>query len=416
MPDEGDPLPGDKHPHPRHLGHERRRDVVVVGGGAIGLAVAWRAACRGLTVTVVDPDPGKGSSWAAAGMLGPVSEVHYGEEALLGLNLAAASAWPAFAAELESALGGRPIGYRRSGTLLVAAEDGDRALAADLHAFQRSLGLESEWLTTRRARELEPALAPGIRAALWAPGDHQVDNRLLVAGLVDAARAAGVAVWRAGAAAIETVGGRVCGVRLADTTTIDAPCVVLAAGCRSGAVAGLPDHVVPPVRPVKGQILRLLGPAAPALLGRIVRGLVHGTSVYLVPRRSGEIVVGATVEEQGYDETVTAGAMYQLLRDAHRVVPGLTELVVTETMAGLRPGSPDNAPIVGPTSVGGLVLATGHYRNGILLTPITADAVVDLVTGSSLPPVMAPFTPSRFTARSSPAGADPSLPAGRMPC
>jgi glycine oxidase len=329
-------------------------------------------------------------------MLGPVSEVQFGEEALLELNLAAARAWPAFATELESVLGGRSIGYRRSGTLVVAAEPGDAAIAADLHAFQGSLGLESEWLEPRRARELEPGLAPGIRAGLWAPGDHQVDNRRLMIGLLEAAGSAGATIRRAAVAGIVTAGGRVTGVRLSDDTVLDAPTVVLAAGCHSASVAGLPGHASPPVRPVKGQIMRLFGPTTPPVLSRIVRGVVHGASVYLVPRADGEVVVGATVEERGFDDTVTAGALYELLRDAHRVVPGVTELVVGETMAALRPGSPDNAPIVGPTDVDGLVVATGHYRNGILLAPVTADAVVDLVTGSGLPSSMACFAPGRF--------------------
>jgi glycine oxidase len=371
-------------------------DVVVVGGGVIGLAVAWRAAGHGLAVTVVDPDPGGGSSWAAAGMLAPVTEVHYGEEALLRLNLASAQLWPAFAAELEAAPGGGRIGYRRSGTLLVAAEEGDRALAADLHAFQRELGLEAQWLTARRARELEPGLAPGIRAALWAPGDHQVDNRLLLSALRDAAEAAGARTTRATVTAVDTAGGRVTGVRLADGADVAAPCVVVAAGCGSSAIAGIPECAPLPVRPVKGQILRLRGPAGAPVLGRIVRGVVHGSSIYLVPREDGGMVVGATMEERGFDTTVTAGALYELLRDAHRVVPAVTELVLDEATARLRPGSPDNAPMVGAGGVDGLVVATGHYRNGVLLAPITADAVVGLITGGDMLEAMTPFSPGRF--------------------
>jgi glycine oxidase len=183
--------------------------------------------------------------------------------------------------------------------------------------------------------------------------------------------------------------------------------VLVAAGCWSGSIPGLPPGVVPPVRPVKGQILRLAGEARRTLLQRSVRGLVQGTSVYLVPRADGTVVIGATVEERGFDTTVTAGAVYELLRDARRVVPGITEFELVEARAGLRPGSPDNAPIVGPSSIAGLLLATGHHRNGILLAPLTADAVAALVTGEAPPPEMAAFTPARFAP--SPTGA-PVLP------
>ena len=373
-------------------------DVVVVGAGVIGLAVSWRLAASGIHVAVVDPEPGRGSSWAAAGMLAPVTEVHYGEEALLGLNLASAARWPAFAAELEAAAG-RGVGYRRSGTLLVAAEDGDRALAADLHTFMAGLGLEAEQLTVRRARELEPALSPAIAGALWAPGDHQVDNRLLLDALELAARGAGVRLRRASVTSVVTGGERVEGVALDDGGRIDAGVVVVAAGVGTGALSGLAEGVLPPVRPVKGQILRLAaGPEVPAL-SRIVRGVVHGGSVYVVPRAEGSVVVGATVEERGFDTAVTAGAVYELLRDAHRVVPSVTEYVLTEATARLRPGSPDNAPVVGapPGGPAGLVVATGHYRNGVLLAPVTADAVLGLVADGTLPPVVAPFAPGRFT-------------------
>jgi glycine oxidase len=373
---------------------------VIIGGGVIGLTCAWQAASRGVSVALVDPEPGRGASWVAAGMLAPVTEVHYGEEALLTLNVACARRWPSFALELEDAVG-RSIGYRGTGTLLVAVDEGDRAWAEELYRFQGDLGLEVQWLAGSGARAREPNLAPGVRAAVWAPGDHQVDNRMLVTALVEAVAGAGVVVHQQPAAALETVAGRVEGVRLADSTVLTAGAVVLAAGCRSASLPGLPADIVPPVRPVKGQILQLLGPKDRPLLSRSVRGLVHGSSVYLVPRQGGELVVGATVEERGFDASVTAGAVYQLLRDAHRVVPGITELELAESIAGLRPGSPDNAPLVGEArdghdGVSGLVMATGHYRNGILQAPLTADAVVALLTGAEPPPQLSPFSPMRF--------------------
>ncbi len=383
-----------------------RYDVVVVGGGVIGLATAWRVAARGMTVAVVDPEPGRGASWAAAGMLAPVSEVHHGEEPLLALALASARRWPAFAAELTEAAG-RPIGYRTTGTLVVAADDGDRAWTEELYGFQRELGLEVQWLTGRSARRREPSIAPGVRAAIWAPGDHQVDNRLLVGALLDAATGAGVVVHRERAAALERAGGAVSGVRLAGGAHLGAAAVVLAAGSWSGQLEGLPPGALPAVRPVKGQILRLLPSERAPVLTPTVRGMVHGSSVYVVPRDDGTVVVGATVEERGFDATATAGAVYELLRDAHRVVPGITEMVLGEVATGLRPGSPDNAPMVGRASVRGvegLVVATGHYRQGILLAPLTAQAVAAVVCGEEPPDEMAPFGPGRFTTMAARAG------------
>lgn len=381
-------------------------DVVVVGGGVIGLASAWRIAARGMAVAVVDPEPGRGASWAAAGMLAPVSEVHYGEEPLLELNLASARRWPAFADELAGAVG-HPIGYRACGTLIVAADEGDRAWAEELVRYQRQLGLDVTWLSGRAARRLEPSLAPGVRGAIWAADDHQVDNRVLVGALIEAVTAAGADVRRVPAAAVECAAGAVRGVALGDGTVLDAPVVVLAAGCWSGTIGGLPDGAVPPLRPVKGEILRLSGARGAPVLGRTVRAVVQGASVYLVPREDGTVVVGATVEEQGFDASVSAGAVYELLRDAHRVVPGVTEMVLDEASAGLRPGSPDNAPIIGPAAVAGadgLVLATGHYRHGILLTPITADAVAAVVAGAQPPTQTAPFGPARLAPAASRAG------------
>src|SRR5512144_1627355 len=368
----------------------RGPDVVIVGGGVIGLATAWRAAGRGLRVSLMDPDPGSGASRVAAGMLAPVTEVHYGEERLLALTLASAARYPDFVADLAEA-SGRDPGYRACGTLAVALDADDRAALDELAAFQASLGLAIERLTGRECRRLEPMLAPSVRGGVLVEGDHQVDPRRLVPALLTAVERAGVTMSRAAAA------DRVAGVRLADGTEIAADVVVLAAGCRSAAIAGLPEHVVPPVRPVKGQILRLHGDPRHPFLGRTVRGLVAGSPVYVVPRADGEIVLGATMEEQGYDERVTAGGVYELLRDAHLVLPGISELPLVETAAGLRPGTPDNAPLIGPAQLPGLVLATGHHRNGILLTPVTADAVAELLATGALPDLAAPFAPDRFT-------------------
>ncbi|MBI3685797.1 MAG: glycine oxidase ThiO [Actinobacteria bacterium] len=371
-------------------------DVVIVGGGVIGLSVGWRAAAAGLRVAVIDPRPGAGASRVAGGMLAAVNEVQYGEQPLLALSLASAARYPSFIDELE-AVTGRPTEYRATGTLAVALDADDRAALRELHTFQTSLGLAAQWLSGRECRSLEPMLAPGVTGGLLVAGDHQVDNRALTAALITAVEAAGGTLWRARVTEFRVLGDRVVGVRLDDDEVLAAGQVVLAAGSWSGEVAGLPDRAVPPVRPVKGQILRLRLPAGhPGLLARTVRGTTRGSHVYLVPRANGEVVVGATAEEQGFDTGVTAGGVYQLLRDAHDLVPGVTELTLAECDAGLRPGTPDNAPILGPGPLAGLVYATGHHRNGILLAPVTADAVAGYLVEGVLPDVAAPFTLDRL--------------------
>ncbi|MFF7027533.1 glycine oxidase ThiO [Streptomyces albidoflavus] len=377
------------------------RDVVVAGGGIVGLVTAWRAAQRGLAVTVVDPAPGGGAAQVAAGMLAAVTELHFGEERLLALNLASAERYPAFAAELAEA-SGQELGYRRCGTLAVALDADDRAYLRELHALQLRSGLGSEWLSGRECRRLEPMLAPGVRGGLRVDGDHQIDPRRLASALVTACERAGVVWCRSTAGRLVVRGGRAVGVELADGSLVEGGQTVLAAGSRSGLLAGLPEEVAVPVRPVKGQVVRLAVPEAyrrgAAFLGRTVRAVVRGSHVYLVPRENGELVIGATTEELGWDTTVTAGGVYELLRDAHELVPGLTELPFTEVRAGLRPGSPDNAPLLGPTALPGLHLATGHHRNGVLLTPVTGDVLADVLTTGELPGYADAFTARRFEA------------------
>ncbi|MET9525152.1 glycine oxidase ThiO [Streptomyces coeruleorubidus] len=379
------------------MSRTRTSDVLVIGGGIIGLVTAWRAAQRGLATAVVDPEPGGGAAQVAAGMLAAVTELHYGEQTLLGLNLASARRYPDFAAELTEQTG-HDLGYRRCGTLAVALDADDRAHLRELHTLQQQSGLESQWLSGRECRRLEPMLAPGVRGGLRVDGDHQIDPRRLAGALVAACERAGVVFHRVWAERLTVVRDRATGVVTDDGTALDAGQVVLAGGSLSGRLPGVPEDVLPPVRPVKGQVVRLTMPRRHGpFLSRTVRAVVRGSHVYLVPRESGELVVGATSEELGWDTTVTAGGVYELLRDAHELVPGLTELPLTETRAGLRPGSPDNAPLLGPTGLEGLLLATGHYRNGVLLTPVTGDAMAHVLATGELPEEARPFTPKRFS-------------------
>jgi glycine oxidase len=390
------------------MARPERPDVVVVGAGIIGLSIAWRAAGVGFRVTLVDPEPGRGSTWAAAGMLAPVAEAHFGEEALAALNVAAVRAWPGFAGQLESA-SGRPVHFRADGTLLVATDPSDQAATDRVLDFHHATGLAAVRLSARGCRDAEPLLAPGVSGGAELPDDHQVDNRSATLALVAACRSAGVSFEPHVVARVLVGARRVHGVVLASGRRLDAATVVVAAGSHSGRLGGLPEDVRPPVRPVRGVTVRLdAGPGVPRLR-RTVRALVHGRTCYLVPRDDGGLVVGATMDERGPDLSVPLGGLADLLEDARRVVPALDEYSVLETAPGLRPGSPDNGPIVGRTRVDGLLLATGHFRNGILLAPLTADEMVRLLVagreGSDVGsgPFDA-FRPDRFTDRPAAAG------------
>jgi glycine oxidase len=379
-------------------------DLVVAGGGVIGTAIAWRAALAGLDVVLVDPDVGDAASRVAAGMLAPVSEALFGEGALLAINLLAVQRFPSFAAELEEVTG-QEVGLRREGTLAIAYDPDDLAALMRLTAFRRSAGLDAEELDSRACRRLEPFLTPDVHGGVVFAGDWSVDNRRYAAALRAAMAAAKVRTISGRVTQARVAGGRVCGAGLADGTAIDSAAVVVAAGCWSGTVDGLPGPLRTAVRPVKGQLLRLRHPdGIPPVISHTIRATVRGTDVYLVPRADGEVIVGATSEERGPDRAVTAGAVHDLLRDAMTVLPITSELILAETCAGLRPGTPDNGPIVGGCGIDGLLLATGHYRNGILMSPVTAAAIVAAVTGQPPAAQWAPFTPQRFAAEPAAAG------------
>lgn len=368
-------------------------DVAVLGGGPIGLATAWRAAQRGLRVVVLDS--GAPAAWnVAAGMLAPATEAEYGEGVLLELGLRSARAYESFAAELGEVSGQDP-GFRRAGTLVVARDRDDAEELDRLLAFRESRGLEVERLRPSQARRVEPALAPTIRLALDFPHDHSIDPRRLVAALEQAVRRAGGEV-RHGVQVTRLVvaGERLTGVELADGSTVSAGQVLLSGGAWTSAVEGLPEHARVPVRPVKGQVLRLRDPAGPGLVERSIRT----REAYLVPRADGGYVLGATMEERGFDLKPTAGGVFELLRDLSEVLPGILELELEEVLCGLRPATPDNLPAIGASVLPGLVWAAGHYRNGILLTPVTAELAAGVLAGEPLPEWARDCSPERFVA------------------
>ena len=344
-------------------------DAVVIGAGLIGLTCAWRIQQRGLSVLVVDRalEAGAETSHVAAGMLAPVTEADFGEQALLRVNMRGRERWPAFAAELEER-SGLPTGYRESGALVVGADRDDAEALRRLHEFQLALGLEVEWLAPSRCRRLEPSLSPRIAGGILAHGDAQADPRATVRALASVVDeiALGVEVQ-----AIEHSGGRIGGVQTSQGA-IECAAVVVAAGAWSPALA--PEGGGPPVRPVKGQILELRVRAGlDAPLSRIVRT----PRCYLVPRADGRVILGGTVEEQGFDTTVTADGVFRLLEAAWEVVPEVGELELVGARAGLRPGTPDNGAVVGfDSGLEGLLWATGHWRNGVLLAPLTGESAV----------------------------------------
>ncbi|HEX4306503.1 MAG TPA: glycine oxidase ThiO [Solirubrobacterales bacterium] len=388
-------------------------DAVFVGGGVIGLACAWRAAQGGARVCVLErAEPPAGATAVAAGMLAPVGELTFGERELLELTLASGALWADFAAAVEAA-GGEATGFRRCGALHLALDRDEAGQLRREHDLQRELGLEAEWLTPRRCRELEPGLVPTFAGGVLAGAEGSVDPRALALSLAAALRAAGGEL-RTGTEVVDGLwdGDRLVGVRTAPTASagaqpvevgspqgdqglrvdVRADAVVLCNGAWAGQATWLPDAARPPVRPVKGETVELRPRAGE---GPPASRIVASERVYLVPRPDGRLIVGATQEERGFDTAVTAGGVHELLREAYRVLPDVAEMEFAGAIAGLRPGTPDNLPIVGRGAIEGLVLATGHFRNGILLAPLTADAVAATLAGAAPPAAMALADPMR---------------------
>ena len=394
---------------------ERAVDVAVVGAGIVGLGIAWTVAQSGRTVAVIDQEPASGATHAAAGMLAPVSELHYQEEDLLELTLASAALYPAFVESLgEDAAA---AGYLATRTITVGADAADRRSLADLREVQLAHGLAVEPLTIREARALEPLLSPQLSSAFNIEQDHQVDPRRLAGRLQSAiARAAAENNGNHDHAIRQNAVGllhehpadaasRVAGVALADGTTVMAGEVIVANGLAAAQLGGLPEWLALPLRPVYGDILRLRVPEhLRPLLTATIRGLVRGLPVYLVPRSDGTVVLGATQREDG-SAAVSAGGVHQLLRDAQVLVPAVAELELIEVTARARPGTPDNAPLLGRVARGpgrpagdipGLIIATGFFRHGVLLTPIAAQHCLRLIDGTT-DDRWSRFRPDRFS-------------------
>ena len=364
-------------------------DLVIAGAGLIGLSCALEAARSGLAVVVVDPGGSERASEVAAGMIAPVGEASWGEEALLAAALDSAARWPGFAERLE-AESGEPVGYRRCGALHVALDRDEAAELRRLHGLHEELGLDCEWLTAGACRRLEPGLSTDVAGGFAAPGEAEVDPRAALAALRVACERAGVRIEAGSVREVVVGGGAVRGAALEGGSEVEACRVLLAAGARIGALA--PAGVEVPVRPMKGEIVRLRARPGEEPCGRIIAG----ERVYVVPRANGEVVVGATVEDRGFDLRVTAGGVHELLREAYRAVPEIAELELIGCVAGLRPTTPDNAPVVGWTGVQGLMVAGGHHRNGVLLAPFTAAVVGALLRDEPVPEAAATLGPERF--------------------
>jgi glycine oxidase len=367
--------------------------VVIIGAGVVGLGIAWRLAARGASVEIFDRGAaGAGATHAAAGMLAACAEAEPGEEALIALGRESQRRWPAFAAELQRS-SGIDVELRTEGTLVVALAADDQARLHHHLVFQHQIGLPLHWITAAETRQREPHLAGKLAGAVWSPEDHQVDNRKLAFALRAAAEGGGVIVHEhTPIKEISISGSFADGVILADETMVPADVVVLAAGAWSRGIAGLPQELRPPVRPVKGQMLALHMDSASPLLNHVV----WAPGVYLVPRRDGRLIVGGTVEEKAFDASLTAGGVLTLLEAAWRAVPSIEELPIEEMWVGHRPGSRDDAPILGRAPVEGLLYATGHHRNGILLAPVTADAMARLVLEGTVESAIRPFGFERF--------------------
>jgi glycine oxidase len=362
-------------------------DVAIAGGGLIGGAIAFELARAGLQVALFDRhQPGEGSSWAAAGILSPAPE-NAGMISTVPLGRASLQLYPELVATVEE-ISGQSVGYRARGTLEALFSTDAQEKLSTIIAVHHGLGLKAEPVSADDAREMEPALSLELEAAVFRPDEACVDNRALTKAVLTAAERSGVKIFAASnVQSIAKSGGRCAGF-LVDGEKVEPRWTVIAAGCCSAEIEGASHYA--PVRPAKGQMIALR-----AKDFRIER-VLWSDHVYLVPRNDGRILAGATVEYVGFDKRVTAGSVQKIIAAALQLAPALADAQIEETWAGLRPDAPDHLPIIGPTDLEGLLIATGHFRSGILLAPITAQLIREWITTQNVSQDWGRFSPMRF--------------------
>lgn len=369
-----------------------RNEIAIIGGGVIGLSIGWQLLRNKKSVDIYDRgEAGKAASWVSAGMLAPVSEAGFEEMDLLALNLRSIEQYPKFVEELQEDTG-IDIDFRTEGTMMIAVDRDQAEHLRRLYEFRKKIELPVQWLTGSEAREFEPELSSAIKAAVWIPNDFQVDNRKLIYALVEAVKKRNGNLYEH--TVVESIaisGGKVTGI-FVNGAEREYQTVVLANGAWARTIGGLPDEIKPPVRPVKGQILTLRMTEEFTL-----RKVLRSPEVYFAPKKDGRLLIGATVEEKGFDPYPTAGGVKDLLESAWEAVPGIYDLPFEEINVGFRPSSRDNAPIISDTPMKGLYVATGHYRHGILLTPITAYEMTNLIINHQASELIKPFSLLRFT-------------------
>jgi len=372
-----------------------RSPIIIVGAGVIGLGVAWRAAARGLPVRVLERSAvPAGASVSAAGMLAAHAEIALDERALIELAEFSSGLWPDFVAELEEA-SDRDVEYEACGSLIVALDRDDAERLQHLLRYMHARSFPVRWMHADAAREEEPLLSSHTTGAVLCPRDDRINPRALVSALYEAALRAGAQIdVETEVSRVEISAGAVTGVVLADGSVIESERVVIAAGAWSPQIEGL-GAMQPRIRPVKGQILALA--PSPSVGAPALRRVVRGPDAYLVPRRDGRLIVGATSEERGFDTQMTAGGVFELLRGAYEVAPYIYELDLVDMWTGHRPASRDNAPILGGCDIDGLFFCTGHYRNGIQQAPASVALMSALLAGEAPALALAPFLSNRFS-------------------
>jgi glycine oxidase len=362
-------------------------DVAIAGGGLIGGTIAFELVRAGLRVALFDrQQPGEGASWAAAGILSPAPE-NAGMISTVPLGRASLQLYPEFVAAVEE-ISGQSVGYRARGTLEALFSNDAQEKLSTIIALHHGLGLKAEPVSAEDAREMEPALSPELEAAVFRPDEACVDNRELTKAVLTAAERSGVKIF--GASNVQSIakdGGR-CDGLFVDGEKVESRWTVIAAGCSSAEIKGAAHYAL--VRPAKGQMMALRAE------GFTIKRVLWSDDVYLVPRNDGRILAGATVEYVGFNKNVTAGAVQKILTAALQLAPALADAQIEETWAGLRPDAPDHLPIIGPTDLDGLLVATGHFRSGILLAPITAQLIRQWITTQNVSQDWARFSPMRF--------------------